>query len=430
MIFNLSQGGESTISITAPSGVSVSASTSGESVSGSGTCNLKVHVIGTYTVSCTIGGVTKSVSVDVTSFGQTKTQQFSKLTITAPGGTISCDGVSRSGSGDLPVAGTGSKTITCVYSGAPDKSTSFTVTSGTTTYSKQFSVINVSGPGGSTFSCESATRSGNGGLLVVGTGSKSVKCTYDSVEHTNSVSVSSGTTSYSTSFSYSCTISVACPSGASVVASRSGYSNVPRTGPGTLSVPKSGNWTVTVTIGSGIGQTSKSATVSAAYDTTKNCSLYPKYFIFKAGSGGGYKPAGLQIWDADGAGGAVEYNNSYADYTCSDGGNNTLIASNNVALTGYTAIKIHCKLEYANRVELGLTAWDNRGDANNWTYRNTIHALTSADNRVNWDWNTYSISINSTASIRPVLLNLGGGWIPSLSDDFDSEVLIDEWWLE
>ena len=91
---------------------------------------------------------------------------------------------------------------------------------------------------------------------------------------------------------------------------------------------------------------------------------------------------------------------------------------------------IHCKLVYANRVELGLTTYANRGDSDTWTYRNKIHNLVSQDNRVSWDWANYSISISSTASIRPVLLNLGGGYIPGIAQDKDSEVEIDAWWLE
>ena len=365
MIFNLSQGGVSVLSVTAPSGAAISATCDGLTVTGTGTCTLQLVVIGTWAVSCTVGGVTKTVNVNVSSYGQSLTQFFAEINVTVPGGTVSCEGVSRSGSGKLPVAGTGTKTVSCVY---------------------------------------------------------------DGVTHTSSVSVNSSSTSYSTSITYSCTISVACPAGASVVASRSGYSNVTRTGSGSITVPKYGNWTVTVTIGSGTGQESKAATVYAEYDTPKSTSLYPKFWIYR--TYGDYRGAGLSLFDADGVGAAISYGSSYADYTCSDGGNNVLISTYSVNLTGYTAIKIHCKLVYANRVELGLTASNNMYNSDNWAYRNKIHNLVSPDNRVSWDWATYSINISSTASIHPVLLNLGGGYIPGISQDKDSEVEIDEWWLE
>lgn len=365
MIFNLSQGGVSVLSVTAPSGAAISATCDGLTVTGTGTCTLQLVVIGTWSVSCTVGGVTKTVSKSVTSYGQTITQFFAEINVTVPGGTVSCEGVSRSGSGKLPVAGTGTKTVSCLY---------------------------------------------------------------DGVTHTSSVSVTSSSTSYSTSITYSCTITVYCPSGASVVASRYGYSNVTRTGSGSITVPKYGNWTVTVTIGSGTGQESKAATVYAEYDTPKSTSLYPKFWIYR--TYGDYRGAGLELWDADGVGASVSYGSSYADYNCSDGGNNTLITTSDVNLTGYSTMYIHCKLVYANRVELGLTPYNNRGDAATWSYRNVIHQLVSQDNRVSWDWAYYSISISSTASIRPVLLNLGGGWIPGISQDKDSEVEIDAWWLE
>ena len=103
MIFNLSQGGESTISVTAPSGANISATCSGETVSGTGTCSLKVHVIGRWQVVCTLNNQSKTEYVEITSFGQTKSVSFSyssTITVTThAGATVTAvkSGVTRYG---------------------------------------------------------------------------------------------------------------------------------------------------------------------------------------------------------------------------------------------------------------------------------------------------------------------------------------------
>lgn len=377
MLIYLCQGGESTISITAPSGASISATLGGESVSGSGTCTLKVHVIGTWPVSCTIGGVTKTVDIAITEFGQSKSQQFSKLTITAPGGTISCDGVSRSGSGDMPVAGTGSKTVTCVY---------------------------------------------------------------DGTTHTNTVSITSGTTSYSTTFTYSCTISVACPSGASVSAAMSGQTTKTRTGPGNISVPKKGNWTVTVTVGSGRGQQSKNTTVSAVYDGSVSCSVYPRMYIYLWNNGTGHyygAGGGFTFEKTAGAYAAYDVDDDYGDWTMAglrswNTGNNFLRTTNLVDLTGYD--KMYMKLRYADGASIiwGLSSSGNKWAAESWERSQTIHSGGQYDRDDSPGYPQFYVQTfdfaNTNTSLYPIIRNLGG-----LSDSDppgSSHVMIMEWYLE
>lgn len=77
MIFNISSGGLAYISVTAPAGASISASCNGVTVTGTGTCTLEVPVIGTWAVSCTLDGDTKTQDVNVTAFGQTYSVSFS-----------------------------------------------------------------------------------------------------------------------------------------------------------------------------------------------------------------------------------------------------------------------------------------------------------------------------------------------------------------
>ena len=174
MIFNIALGGVAYISVTAPSGASISATCSGVTMTGPGSCTLEVPVIGTWSVTCTYSGVSRTNSISVSSYGTTYNAFFALLTTTAPSGaSISCDGQ------------TGTK------------------------------------------------------LLVSSTGNLTVTCLYDGTTRTKTISVSTSTLSYNVNFTgdYVCTIVVTCPAGASVVASRYGYSNVTGTGSCSLSVP-------------------------------------------------------------------------------------------------------------------------------------------------------------------------------------------------
>lgn len=376
MILNPLVGGLSYIAVTAPSGTTITASCSGVTRTGSGTCTLECPIVGTWSVSCTIDGITKTVNVTITSYGQTKTQFFAEINATVPGGTVTCEGVSRSGSGKLPVAGVGSKTVSC---------------------------------------------------------------TYDSVTHSNTVSVTTSNTSYSTSFTYSCTINVSCPSDASVVVSRTGYSNVTGTGSGSLVVPKSGNWTVTVTIGSGAGVQSKQATVTADYDTPKSCSLYPRRYLYicNKGSGHYYGAGGLTFEDADHTGAEYIPNDAYGAWSMAglksyDTGNNILYTTNAVDLTGYD--KMYMVLRYADGASIiwGLSSSGNKWASESWERRQTIHAGSkySRDDSPSYP-NFYTQTFDFTnvnGSLYPIIRNLDG--LPDSDPPGSSHVMIQEWYLE
>ena len=77
MIFNISQGGLAYISVTAPTGSDISASCQGLTVTGSGSCTLQAPIVGTWEVTCTYSGATKTSTVSVESYGQTYTVTFS-----------------------------------------------------------------------------------------------------------------------------------------------------------------------------------------------------------------------------------------------------------------------------------------------------------------------------------------------------------------
>ena len=76
MIFNLSQGGVAYISVTAPSGASITAECLGLTLTGSGTCTLEAPIIGAWTVTCVLEGQTKVNTVNVELFGQTYATTF------------------------------------------------------------------------------------------------------------------------------------------------------------------------------------------------------------------------------------------------------------------------------------------------------------------------------------------------------------------
>ena len=113
MIFNITSGGIAEISVTAPSGASISASCSGVTVTGSGTCTLEVPIIGTWTVTCVYDGTTKNSNVSVESFGETYSVTFTytaTLTVTTfPGATVA---ISTTGHSDSKTATGGTATFT------------------------------------------------------------------------------------------------------------------------------------------------------------------------------------------------------------------------------------------------------------------------------------------------------------------------------
>ena len=77
MIFNLSQGGVSVLSVTAPSGAAITATCQGLTVTGTGTCDLELPIIGTWSISAVLDGTERTGSVNVTAYGETYTVSFS-----------------------------------------------------------------------------------------------------------------------------------------------------------------------------------------------------------------------------------------------------------------------------------------------------------------------------------------------------------------
>ena len=113
MIFNITQGGVAYISVTSPSGASISASCSGLTVTGTGTCTLEVPIIGTWTVTSVYDGVTKNQNVSVASFGETYSVTFTytaTLTVTTfPGASVA---ISKTGHSETKTATGGTATFT------------------------------------------------------------------------------------------------------------------------------------------------------------------------------------------------------------------------------------------------------------------------------------------------------------------------------
>ena len=113
MIFNISQGGVSTLSVTAPTGASISASCQGLTVTGTGTCTLELPIIGTWTITCVYDGVTKSTTKEVTTYGATYSVTFTytaTLSVTTfPGATVA---ISKTGHSDSKTATGGTATFT------------------------------------------------------------------------------------------------------------------------------------------------------------------------------------------------------------------------------------------------------------------------------------------------------------------------------
>lgn len=77
MIFNLSQGGVSALSVTAPSGTAITATCQGLTVTGTGTCDLELPIIGTWSISAVLDGTERTGSVNVTAYGEEYEVSFS-----------------------------------------------------------------------------------------------------------------------------------------------------------------------------------------------------------------------------------------------------------------------------------------------------------------------------------------------------------------
>ena len=103
MIFNNTQGGSAAIAVIAPSGAVITASCSYVSLSGTAPCTLYPPVTGTWTVTCSYGGATCTVTQNVASYGATYSLFFGAIAVTAPDNAA----ITASLSGQSDVTGTG-----------------------------------------------------------------------------------------------------------------------------------------------------------------------------------------------------------------------------------------------------------------------------------------------------------------------------------
>ena len=113
MIFNVSQGGMAYISVTAPSGATITATCQGVTVTGSGTCTLSVPIIDTWTVTCSYNSVTKTDTVVVEEYGETYSVTFS-YTATITVTTYPQSDVTASKTGQTDITGESDTNGVCV----------------------------------------------------------------------------------------------------------------------------------------------------------------------------------------------------------------------------------------------------------------------------------------------------------------------------
>ena len=113
MIFNLSQGGLAYISVTAPSGASITAECLGLTVTGTGTCTLEAPVIGTWTVTSVLDNTPLVNTVDVESYGETYTTSFS-YTATITVTTHPSSSVTAAKTGQTSLSGTADENGECI----------------------------------------------------------------------------------------------------------------------------------------------------------------------------------------------------------------------------------------------------------------------------------------------------------------------------
>ena len=209
MLIFLCQGGESVITVRAPSGAQITAAGGGESFSveipaGQTSVDVYPHTIGTWRVTCVYDGRTRYKDIDITTFGQRAGVQLTELSVKAPSGyTITSGSESRTGAGTLLLLDTGDFSVSCSKSGTPTRSTTVSVASGTVSYSKQFSEIACTAPSGSTITVDGLSRTDSGNIIVVGTGNKTLTCSNSSIDRTATVNIVADTvTGYTASFSY------------------------------------------------------------------------------------------------------------------------------------------------------------------------------------------------------------------------------------
>lgn len=448
MIFNIPLGGSSYITVTAPSTSSVSATCSGMTVSGVGSCTLEVPIIGEWTVSCTYDNTTLTDTVNVTTFGETYTKIFTftaTISITCPVGAsiiASLTGqndVTRTGPGDITVIKTGVWSVKCTYDGTELANTVIVASYGES-YSTSFTynaTITISCPSGASIVASMSgqtdvTRTGPGDITVPKKGTWSVSCTYDGSTQTNNVTVAYGG-SESVSFTYSCTIVVNTQINSFVTISMSGQTSQTATasnGTVTFTVPKSGSWSVTTEYARGTnGATSKTGSVTAVYGASRSISIYPRIYIYKLNTGNGYyvSPYGLHLLDADNAGSELSLNSPYGawkdlKHKSWDSGNNVVVTVNGIKLDGYTKMHAHARYLDAWSISWGFhKPGNNVYSIDQWTPKVTIKSPGTRSSSSFQDWEfTFSLS----GYYHPVFRNLNG------SSDLSADFEVHEWYIE
>ena len=447
MIFNIPLGGSSYITVTAPSTSSVSATCSGMTVSGTGSCTLEVPIIGEWVVTCVYDGVTETQAVNVETFGERYSTTFTysaTITISCPSGAsivASMSGqtnVTRTGPGSITVPKKGTWSVACTYDGTT-KTNSVTVAYGgssstTFTYS---ATITISCPSGASIVASMSgqtdvTRTGPGSITVPKKGTWSVSCTYDGTTKTNSVTVAYDASS-STTFTYSCTIVVNTQVNAFVTISMSGQTSQTATasnGTVTFTVSKSGSWSVTTEYARGTnGATSKTGSVTAVYGASRSISIYPRIYIYKLDTGNGYyvSPYGLHLLDADNTGSELSLNSPYGawkdlKHKSWDGGNNVVVTVSEIKLDGYTKMHVHARYLDAYAVIWGFhKPGNNIWEPNQWTPKVTIKEPGTRSSSYFQDWEfTFSLS----GYYFPLFRNHNG------SSDCSADFEIHEWYIE
>lgn len=148
MIFNIPAGGAAFISVTAPTGSTVTAARSGISVSRLNGGTIKVGATGTWTVTCVYDGTTKMASVNVTSLWATYSVAFTYTAaisvsthpgaaVTATKGSTTLSGTADSGGActlTVPAGGLGAWSVTA-NNGAVSETKSVSVAAYNSTYS-------------------------------------------------------------------------------------------------------------------------------------------------------------------------------------------------------------------------------------------------------------------------------------------------------
>ena len=445
MIFNIPLGGSSYITVTAPSTSSVSATCSGMTVSGVGSCTLEVPIIGEWTVSCTYDNTTLTDTVNVTTFGETYTKIFTftaTISITCPVGAsiiASLTGqndVTRTGPGDITVIKTGIWSVKCTYDGTELANTVIVASYGES-YSTSFTynaTITISCPSGASIVASMSgqndvTRTGPGDITVPKKGTWSVSCTYDGSTQTNNVTVAYGG-SESVSFTYSCGIVIYTVGGTAVTLSQSGQTSQTKNasngnapylgGSASFTVPKKGSWNVSAVYTAASDMiTTQSTSVTAAYNDTKSYACNPRYYIYRYGNvdSSYYQTTqigtcGITTNDSDGHGANFDptYSHGYwrvYKFENTDGGMATMFTTQGICLRGFSRVGLTIlRASNAWHLNFGLVNTNDKGTSTStWRARTQLSGANSFDLSSEA---TYYVNFSTNETLRPVIYLLGG----------------------